>query len=61
MQIKTPTRRSLRVLAAEAKRSCFKWLCRRSQRRHLTWEKFSAMYERYPLPTPRIAIRIWAT
>ena len=52
--------RSLKILAAAAKRSWFKWLCRRSQRRHLTWEKFSAMYERYPLPTPRITVRIWA-
>ena len=53
--------RCLRSLVHHAKRAWFKWLCRRSQRRHLTWEKFSAMYERYPLPTPRISVRIWAS
>jgi group II intron reverse transcriptase/maturase len=53
--------RSLRLLIQQAKRAWFKWLQRRSQRRHLTWEKFSAMYERYPLPAPRIRVRIWAT
>ena len=52
--------RSLRLLVHAAKRAWFKWLRRRSQRRHLTWEGFSAMYERYPLPTPRITVQIWA-
>jgi hypothetical protein len=52
--------RSLRLLVHAAKRAWFKWLRRRSQRRHLTWEGFSAMYERYPLPPPRITIQIWA-
>jgi RNA-directed DNA polymerase len=53
--------RCLRLLVAEAKRAWFKWLRRRSQRRHLPWERFSAMYKRYPLPTPRITVRLWAT
>jgi RNA-directed DNA polymerase len=53
--------RSLRRLLYAAKRSWFKWLQRRSQRRHLTWEQFGAMYARYPLPPPRITVRIWAT
>jgi group II intron reverse transcriptase/maturase len=53
--------RSLRMVLHQAKRAWFKWLQRRSQRRHLTWEKFSAMYARYPLPAPRIRVRIWAT
>ena len=53
--------RSLRRLVYAVKRSWFKWLQRRSQRRHLTWEKFSVMYARYPLPSPRITVRIWAT
>jgi hypothetical protein len=53
--------RSLKLLVAETKRAWFKWLCRRSQRRHLNWEQFSSMYQRYPLPTPRITVQIWAT
>ncbi len=52
--------RSLRRLVHAVKRAWFKWLRRRSQRRHLTWEGFSAMYERYPLPAPRITVQIWA-
>jgi group II intron reverse transcriptase/maturase len=52
--------RCLRLLVAEAKRAWFKWLSRRSQRRHLNWEQFSKMYERYPLPGPRITVQIWA-
>ena len=52
--------RALRIVAAEAKRAWFKWLSRRSQRRHLNWERFEAMYQRYPLPAPRITVRIWA-
>ncbi|MGE0706501.1 MAG: hypothetical protein AB7N76_15625 [Planctomycetota bacterium] len=31
------------------------WLGRRSQRAHLSWERFKAMLEVYPLPVPRIA------
>ena len=42
-------------------RAWFKWPQRRGQRRHLTWEKFGAMYERYPRSTPRITVRIWVT
>ena len=36
------------------KRLLVKWLRRRSQRRHLTWEKFNRMLARFPLPRPRI-------
>jgi RNA-directed DNA polymerase len=36
------------------KKLLVKWLCRRSQRRRLTWEKFNRMLTRYPLPLPRI-------
>jgi group II intron reverse transcriptase/maturase len=31
-----------------------KWLNRRSQRAHMTWEKMNALLERYPLPQPHI-------
>jgi predicted site-specific integrase-resolvase len=42
------------------RRAWFKWLCRRSQRRRRTWERFRRLLERYPLPRPRITVRIWA-
>jgi len=36
-----------------------KWLNRRSQRGRMSWKRFREMLERYPLPHPRIAVRIW--
>ena len=36
-----------------------KWLRRRSNRTRLTWPRFVALLERYPLPVPRIRVRIW--
>jgi group II intron reverse transcriptase/maturase len=53
--------RSLLLLAAEAKRVWYKWLRRRSQQQHLTWEQFGALLKRFPLPRPRIKVRIWGT
>ena len=43
----------------EAKRAWYKWLRRRSQQAHLTWEGFGELLKRLPLPRPRITVRIW--
>ena len=51
--------RSLAYLVAVTQRAWFKWLRRRSQRRRLTWERFEVLLERFPLPRPRITVRIW--
>ena len=51
--------RSLVPLVEATERNWFKWLRRRSNRSRLTWQKFAAILERYPLPTPRIRVRIW--
>jgi group II intron reverse transcriptase/maturase len=51
--------RSLACLVAVTRRVWFKWLRRRSQRTRLTWERFELLLERFPLPRPRIAVRIW--
>lgn len=51
--------RSLAGLVDATKRVWFKWLRRRSQRRRLNWERFEHLLERYPLPRPRIAVRLW--
>ena len=40
-------------------RAWFKWLRRRSQRTRLTWERFGRLLERFPLPRPRVVVRIW--
>jgi len=53
--------RSLLLIIEETKRAWFKWLRRRSQQKHLTWEKFGALLRRFPLPRPRITVRIWGT
>lgn len=34
-----------------------KWLCRRSQKGFVTWEKMLRLLERFPLPSPRIVHR----
>jgi group II intron reverse transcriptase/maturase len=53
--------RSLTFLVEEAKRAWYKWLCRRSQRKRLTWGRFAEMLGESPLPRPRITVRIWGS
>jgi len=51
--------RSLLLIVEGTKRAWFKWLCRRSQRKRLTWERFNDLLRQHPLPTARITIQIW--
>ena len=51
--------RSLLLVHEQARRSWYKWLCRRSQRTRLTWERFADLLRDFPLPRPRITVRIW--
>ena len=51
--------RSLLRLLEATKRAWYKWLCRRSQRKRLTWERFTELLRQLPLPRPRIRVRIW--
>ena len=53
--------RNITRLVFHAKRAWFKWLNRRSQRGGVTWERFSELEKRFPMPTPRIVVRLWAT
>ena len=50
---------SLLQLVGATKRAWYKWLCRRSQRKRLTWERFTDVLRQRPLPRPRIMVRIW--
>ena len=50
--------RLLRLVEA-TKRAWYKWRCRRSQRKRLTWERFTDLLRQRPLPRPRITVRIW--
>jgi group II intron reverse transcriptase/maturase len=51
-------RRLLRLVEA-TKRAWYKWLCRRSQRTRLTWKRFGDLLQQFPLPRPRMTVRIW--
>jgi hypothetical protein len=51
--------RSLLLLHEAVRRAWYKWLRRRSQRTRLNWEGFRELLKRYPLPRPRIRVRIW--
>jgi RNA-directed DNA polymerase len=53
--------RSLLLFVRGAERAWYKWLRRRSQQAHLTWEGFRELLKRCPLPRPRIVVRIWGT
>ena len=50
---------SLLRLVEATKRAWYKWLSRRSQRTRLTWERFGDLLQQFPLPRPRITVRIW--
>jgi len=52
--------RALQCLYDQVKRQWFKWLCRRSQRKRLTWERFHARLRVFPLPKPTIRVQVWA-
>lgn len=52
--------RSLLYFAEAVRCAWHKWLCRRSQRSRLTWERYRVLLKtRWQLPRPQIAIRIW--
>ena len=54
--------RSLQSFAEAVRRVWHKWLCRRSQRSRLTWERYSALFKtRWQLPKPRITVKIWGS
>jgi hypothetical protein len=50
---------SMMRLVEATKRPWYKWLRRRSQRPRLNWERFTDRLRWWPLPRPRITVRIW--
>jgi RNA-directed DNA polymerase len=50
---------SMMRLVEATKRARYKWLRRRSQRTRLNWERFTNMLRWWPLPRPRITVRMW--
>jgi hypothetical protein len=49
----------LMQLVEATKRSWYTWLCRRSQRTRLNWERCTDMLLWWPLLRPRITVQIW--
>jgi hypothetical protein len=50
---------SMMRLVEATKRAWYKWRRRRSQRTRLHWERCPEMLRGWPLPRPRITVRIW--
>lgn len=55
----TGNSRSVNRFFQVVRKTWFKWLSRRNQRRHLTWERYAALLARYPLQPPRLGARGW--
>jgi group II intron reverse transcriptase/maturase len=55
----TGNSKSIRNFYYEVERLLFKWLGRRGKRGSLTYEKFRLLLQRFPLPTPRILVKLW--
>ena len=56
----TDNARSLKSFRGQVRRSLYKWLNRRSQRKSYTWEAFDEMMKEYPLARPRIYVNVYA-
>lgn len=53
--------RSIGRLYRHACKAWFKWLCRRSQKKRLTWPRFVDLLRDFPLPVSRVYVQIWGT
>ena len=51
---------SLRNFRRQMRKSLFKWLNRRSQKKSYTWEQFDDMLRTYPLAKPKIYVSVYA-
>ena len=51
--------RVLQLVITAVRRVWFKWLCRRSHRKSLNWERFADLLRDFPLPRPRIVVPLW--
>jgi group II intron reverse transcriptase/maturase len=52
--------KALEVITFKVERMWKKWLCRRSHRSRLNWERFGDLLKDFPLPKARVYVRIWA-
>ena len=49
----------IKRFGVEVEKLLFKWLNRRGKRGCLNWEEFCEMLKRFPLPKPRIRVRMF--
>lgn len=57
----TDNSRGIGRFAHAVRKMLFNWLDRRGKRGHLTWEKFTKLLVRFPLPQARITVNLFAT
>jgi hypothetical protein len=55
----TDNSRSLECFVDRIKKSLFKWLNRRSQRRSFNWDGFNDLLKEFPLEKPKIYVSIY--
>ncbi len=55
----TGNSKSIGAFAYEISEILFKWLGRRGKRGSLNYEKFQLILRRFPLPAPRIMVKLW--
>jgi RNA-directed DNA polymerase len=51
--------RMLELFRYNVRRLLYKWLNRRSQRKSFNWEEFDSFLMRFPLPTPKIYVKLY--
>jgi group II intron reverse transcriptase/maturase len=51
---------SLKRLITAAERVWHKWLCRRSNRVRLSWQRYKGILRAFPLPRPTVRVQLWA-
>lgn len=52
--------RCIAALDDRARQIWHKWLSRRSQRAHITWDRYLELLKDYPLPLPTVRVHLWA-
>jgi RNA-directed DNA polymerase len=57
----TDNLRGIERFGTEVRKLLFKWLNRRGKRGCLNWQKFDEMLKRFPLPEPRIRVRMFGS
>lgn len=55
----TDNSREVENFLESVKKTLFKWMNRRSQRKSFSWDKFNLFLRKYPLPEPRITVNIY--